>query len=107
MVMRNIHILIVLIGFCPILLFGQETFNGKILSAADSAAVPSNIEVVGANGEVRKFQTDVNGIFSVKLPAGTYRFFSQGCGVQQLFYLGFAPFNQGPLWRSCGQQITS
>lgn len=78
--MRNIHMLIVLIGFCPILAFGQETFSGKILSAADSTAVPSNIEVVEANGKGHKLQTDMNGMFSVKLPAGTYRFLASAVG---------------------------
>lgn len=80
--MRKIYILIVLIGFCPIIAFGQETFSGKILSAADSTAVPANIELTGADGLVRRLMADRNGTFSVGLPGGTYHFVASAVGFK-------------------------
>ncbi|MFC1226791.1 TonB-dependent receptor plug domain-containing protein, partial [Pedobacter sp. BG31] len=55
---------------------------GKILSAADSTAVLSNIELTGADGLMHKTQTDAKGIFVVKLPAGTYRFVATAVGFK-------------------------
>jgi len=80
--MRNIYILIVLIGFCPVITFSQETFGGKVLSAAHSTAVAANIELTGADGVVRKLMADRYGMFSASLPGGTYRFIATAVGFK-------------------------
>ena len=78
----KIYILIFLMGFCPVIAFGQVVFDGKILSAADSIAVPANVELMGADGRLRKLQADRNGIFSVSVPGGTYRFVATAVGFK-------------------------
>ncbi|SFA58598.1 TonB-linked outer membrane protein, SusC/RagA family, partial [Pedobacter suwonensis] len=80
--MRKIYILIILIGFCPFITFGQDTFSGKILSAADSTALPSNIELAGADGLAFKTHTDAKGMFLLRLPAGTYHFVATAVGFK-------------------------
>lgn len=80
--MKNIYILILFFGFCPLIAFGQESFSGKVLSAADSTGVPSNIELTGADGKAYKNQTDARGMFSLRLPAGTYLLVASSVGFK-------------------------
>lgn len=78
--MRKLYILIILIGCCPVMALSQETFGGKILSAADSTAVAANIELTGADGLVRKLTADRYGMFAANLPGGAYRFVVSAVG---------------------------
>ncbi|WP_343522010.1 SusC/RagA family TonB-linked outer membrane protein [Pedobacter sp.] len=80
--MRNIYLTILLISCCPLLALGQLSFSGTTLSAADSTAVLSNIELTGADGKAHKTQADAKGRFLLILPAGTYRFTATAVGFK-------------------------